>query len=568
MNKKASHILLTLVFIVSIKTSFWISNAFLWDDLGLNLYNQIDGGIIELESNEYSYEMKGQKKSGKIEDWINKILKNKWFRNCKISESLSESDIAKISSWDIALLNRKLSNECKSTWGKSISTSTINSLQSQIKDYKNNAQKKAIEKAKQTYNISRIGLYADWNAKNSPFDIVQDIKDIDTIIFTQAIEYSWENPINDWWFSDYLKWKFKDIPKKLTADINWDTPVEDTTDTIADIIAENENNPINEADIVESVEEIKADIEPFPVAIFWEDNTRYACINNVESSGLTQEYLNSLWINNWWHEATSNISILGWFWNSSEANWSGDTDYIEALNEEIALLNTWYKAINDNSSWKCSNFFCITVDFLTSKHSVFGWEKMNSIQSIMEKSNEHLKKFVNTSLVQSKMTTNNFELWLRDLKLSEIFSFGMVITKKTPPILNIEKHEKSLWENPLSAKNIFCKRWESTGWKCSRQNDLEIFVDSDAEAKSIIDSWDLTVVEAAQKFAQREAQQQTQRLMDEFITQAIQRDAWLKQTDELYQEFLEIERFVASIQDYSNDLNTLVKVMNEIPIHP
>jgi len=88
---------------------------------------------------------------------------------------------------------------------------------------------------------------------------------------------------------------------------------------------------------------------------------------------------------------------------------------------------------------------------------------MNSIQSIVEKSNEHLKKFVNTSLIQSKMTTNNFELPLRDLKLSEIFSFGMVITKKTPPILNLEKNEeKSADENPLSAKNIFCKRWEST----------------------------------------------------------------------------------------------------------
>ena len=543
----------------------------MWDDLWLNLYNNIDWGIIELESDEYSYEMKWQKKWWKIEDWINKVLKNRWFWDCKISESLSESDISKISSWNIALLNRKLSPECKNPWEKSINLSTLNSLQTQVKDYKNNALKKAHEKAKQTYNISRIGLYADGDTKNSPFDLIQDIKDIDTIVFTQPIEYNWENPINDWWFSDYLAWKFKDTAKKLTADINWDTTVEDTTETIADIIAENENTPISEADIVEDNQEIVADIEPIPVAIFGEDHTRYACIDNVESSGLTQEYLDSLWLNTWGHEATSDISILDEFGDNFEDNWdwSGEWNYIDILDEEIALLDTGYKKINDNNSWKCSNFFCITVDFLTSKHSAFGWDKMNSIQSIVEKSNEHLKKFVNTSLIQSKMTTNNFELPLRDLKLSEIFSFGMVITKKTPPILNLEKNEeKSADENPLSAKNIFCKRWESTWGKCSRQNDLEIFVDSDAEAKSIIDSWDLTVVDAAQKFAAREAQQKTQALMNDFITQAIQRDAWLKETEELYQEFLEIERFVASIQDYSNDLNALVKVMNEIPIHP
>ncbi|HIE44937.1 MAG TPA: hypothetical protein EYP87_01890 [Flavobacteriaceae bacterium] len=63
---------------------------------------------------------------------------------------------------------------------------------------------------------------------------------------------------------------------------------------------------------------------------------------------------------------------------------------------------------------------------------------MRSIQSIVEKSNEHLKKFANSSLIQSKMTTNNFELGLRDLNLSDIFSFGLVVTKKTPPILNLE----------------------------------------------------------------------------------------------------------------------------------
>ncbi len=567
MIKKASYILIILVFIFTIKTSFSISNAFLWDDLWLNLYNSIDSWIIELEEGEYSYEMKWQSAWWTIEDPLNKVLSQKWYWNCKIDESLSETDISSISWWNIELLKSKLSKSCLQWW-TAIAVSTINSLQSEIKSYKNKAQQRAEEKAKQTYNISRIGLYADWDSKNSPFDIIQDIKDINSIIFTQSIEYEWENPINDWWFSDYLSWKFKDLPKLEKDD--WEgtvESVEETTDVIEDILEESTDTPISELDIVESDESVVANINPIPLGIFWVDNTQYACIDNIESSWLSQEYLDSLWIYSWWEEeGTSDLSVLIPL-DENQYEWEEENSFIENFEEEMSFLNTGYTAVNDNSIWDCSNFFCITIDFITSEHSVFGWEKMNSIQSIVEKSNEHLKKFVNSSLIQWKMTTNNFELWLRDLKLSEVFSFGMVITKKTPPILNLVENEDKD-ENPLSAKNIYCKRWESSWWKCIRQNDLQVFTDNDAEAKTIIDSWEISVAAAAQKFAERKAQQQMQSFLNDTITKAIQRNAWLKETEELYVEFLEIERFVGSIQDYSNDLSALVRVINKIPIHP
>ncbi|MCD5380351.1 hypothetical protein LR004_00330 [Candidatus Gracilibacteria bacterium] len=562
MIKKASHILIILVFIFTIKTSFSISNAFLGDDLGLNLYKSIDGGIIELEEGEYSYEMKGQSAGGTIEDPLNKVLSQKGYGDCKIDESLSETDISSISGGDIELLKSKLSKSCLHG-GTAIAVSTINSLQSEIKSYKNKVQQRAEEKAKQTYNISRIGLYADGDSKNSPFDIIQDIKDINSIIFTQSIEYKGENPINDGGFSDYLSGKFKDLPKHEKDDGEGTIEsVEETTD----ILEESTDTPISELDIIESDELIVADINPIPVGIFGVDNTQYACIDNVKSSGLSQEYLDSLGIYSGGEEATSDLSVLI---PLDENQYEGEEEdsFIENFDEEMSFLNTGYTAVNDNSIWDCSNFFCITIDFITSEHSVFGGEKMNSIQSIVEKSNEHLKKFVNSSLIQGKMTTNNFELGLRDLKLSEVFSFGMVITKKTPPILNLVENEDKD-ENPLSAKNIYCKRWESSGGKCIRQNDLQVFIDNDAEAKTIIDSGEISVAAAAQKFAERKAQQQMQSLLNDIITKAIQRNAGLKETEELYVEFLEIERFVGSIQDYSNDLSALVRVLNKIPIHP
>ena len=564
MIKKASNIILILVFICMVKTSFWITAAFLGEDLWVNLYNNIDSGIVELEWDEYSYEMKWQNPSWKIEDPLNKVLSQKWYWDCQIWEAISQDDISKISSGNLELLSTKLSKSCFN-WETSIHTSRINNLHSEIKSYKNKVQERAIEKAKQTYNISRIGLYADGDAYNSPFDIIQDIQDINAIVFTQSIEYTWETPINDWWFSDYLSGKFKDFTNTLSENVEvWIETIEDTENVLEEIIEQNEENFISEWDIIQD-DAILTNISPIP--FYWEDHTQYACVDNVATSWLSQEYLDSLWIYSTTKETITDKSILSQF-DENDYDWFSQEDWIKDIDDQIALLDTNYKPVNDNSVWDCSNFFCITVDFITSQHSAFGWEKMNSIQSIIETSNGHLKKFVNTSLIQSKMTTNNFELPLRDLKLSEIFSFGMVITKKTPPIIDIDKSEyEKNDDNSLSAKNILTKRFESSWVNYRRQNDLQIFTDSDAEAKSIIDSWDLTVVQAAQKFAERQAQQEAELLRNDMITKAIQRDAWLKETEELYVEFLEVERFVASIQDYSNDLSQLVRVLNKIPIH-
>jgi len=46
-----------------------------------------------------------------------------------------------------------------------------------------------------------------------------------------------------------------------------------------------------------------------------------------------------------------------------------------------------------------------------------GYASDKSIENVLKTSNKHLKKAANTSLVQSKMSTNNFEMSLRDLDL-------------------------------------------------------------------------------------------------------------------------------------------------------
>jgi len=60
-----------------------------------------------------------------------------------------------------------------------------------------------------------------------------------------------------------------------------------------------------------------------------------------------------------------------------------------------------------------------------------------------------------------------------------MFSMPFIVTKKAPPILNLEQFQqdkKQVQENDkFSAKNNFCRRWESLGLNCKRENDLSLF---------------------------------------------------------------------------------------------
>jgi hypothetical protein len=42
---------------------------------------------------------------------------------------------------------------------------------------------RAADKTRRTYDIARIGLYSDGNIENSPFDLINDLQEIDYIIF-------------------------------------------------------------------------------------------------------------------------------------------------------------------------------------------------------------------------------------------------------------------------------------------------------------------------------------------------------------------------------------------------
>gem|GEM_PF-6396414 len=87
----------------------------------------------------------------------------------------------------------------------------------------------------------------------------------------------------------------------------------------------------------------------------------------------------------------------------------------------ISDIPSSYAKVNDNSIWPCTTYFCITVDFITNTYPLFTSGSDLSIESIVKRSNEHIRKFAGTSLIQSNMTINNFQIGLKDLNLPDIF---------------------------------------------------------------------------------------------------------------------------------------------------
>jgi hypothetical protein len=574
--QKIKYILKMFAFILIIKASFLFSFSFLWTDLWLDLYKNIDSGIDSLEKKQYSYELKWWIEWWTIADKINRILKNKWLGYCKVDKDITEDILKKILQGSIFLLRNLMPEECSDVSILGDINQSIVSLDKEIKE-------RAKIKTKEIQNISKIWLYSDWNIENSPFDIIEDIKQIDQIVFTQKIEYEWEKNIWDNELWDYLKWKLDKIENNLNKKLNKKLDnLNEETDKIINWEKEDEDKKDN-SDLEENnIENINNDY----VNIVW-DKTKYSCPYWEDESWLSVEDLKNI-INhdnsNWWNGDIN---------NTIDENWIIDIDYTEynpwkfwfsTQKDEnwnfITVENEPYSSVNDNDFWSCETFFCITVEFITHNGWLL-WESENtmSIQALLERSNWHLKKFANSSLIQSQMGTQNFELSLRDLDLSEIFSFWMIITKKTPPILDLqwfndeveaelESKDKKDWvdNNPLSKNNLLRARFESSWIDIKRENDLSIYFDRIWEKISVANWAELNIAKVKENNKKRKEILLSISDLNLHLDNVINSESNSSDTNLLYEEFLELERFTSEIQWYTNDLYKIVWKMVEIPI--
>ncbi|MDD4151587.1 MAG: hypothetical protein PHR68_03155, partial [Candidatus Gracilibacteria bacterium] len=176
--KKSIFTSFLIILSIIVNTTF-CSAGFLDDDGSLDLYKKIDEGTYKLKLKMTTLELKGGDANGSISDYINKKLKI----DCL---NLNETNIYSDKIEDVL-------KTCIDANGGQLPVEKVAFYMSKIKDIVANAEKTAENKINNLHQIARIGLYSDGNTGNSPFDLVEDIDEINKIIFSENIKYDGVN---------------------------------------------------------------------------------------------------------------------------------------------------------------------------------------------------------------------------------------------------------------------------------------------------------------------------------------------------------------------------------------
>lgn len=505
--KMRKNIFLYIPLLLLILTKTQISFGLFSDPLWLDLYKNIDRWIYDLELKYVDRELKWWDTSWSIMEELKKVEELSQVTDC-YDIDFKTQDIKNIATDQNNWIELLFNKleKCQVDWALDIKTLT--EYQTLIANYYNKALESAQNKVWKTYEVSRIWLYSDWNEENSPFDIMLDMQDIDKIIFETETEYNWVNNYNmDNVVDSLLSWE------NMTDSVNY-WQYKSTV---------NSNYSYNWNKLEET------------------DWSNLVC--KIDESWLSEDEINKL---------------LNWSWTTN--SWSSWWYY------------SWknYSKVNDNAVWPCSNFFCITIEFETYTHNLLWWGKWKSIEWFLKKSNEHLKKFANSSLVQAKMTINLFELWLKDLNLADIFHMWVQVSYKPVPILNLDKNNEN-WEedednSDFSWKNLLYRYYENLWLDYERANDLEIFQNEENEFKSIMNKSEMEANEAAKNYEELKAYQKVAAVQNAYLSSTvIDKKILTDDLSDFYNQFVELETFVKAMMDYSLTVNWVIKKMDKIP---
>jgi len=532
-KKMYKKIFLYSIFIFSLFFIFKTS-AFLSEDLWEDLYKKLDKATGELEVKMFIKEI--------TSNWTKKPYEvlNKY------ADTTCFWEKTEISQWkvtDIKELFWYIKDECKDKdWNMSIEKYI--KYNNSLNNFINKNKQKAKEKTDKIYEISRIWIYSDWTTKNSPFDLIFDLQEIDKIIFWEDLKYEWEN-------LDFLeKYKQNPINNLLNKDNKKVEKIDD------------KKNIANIKDIENIKTESEKDEELKKIIIENQDWNNYSCINFSNDSWLNKDELLNFFTKNNNYSPFINIKNT----DISINNTSNINNNLELDNKNI-LNPTWYKKENDNSFWPCNDFFCINIDFIFYTQELLWYWDTKSIKNILEVSNWHLKKIINTSLSQAKQATNNFELSLYKINLSNIFYMWVQIDTKPVPFLNLKD---KITSKPKSKENQNFELQKQLNFyyknlwiNPNRVNDLSIYREEAKDRKNIIDfAWTTNYKQTLKEKIDKEKELTLKRAdntSDNIINNQILID--------FNNQFSELEIFTQSLWEYSNNTYEIAKAMKNIPIN-
>ncbi len=516
---------------------------FLWEDLGLDIYENIDQWLAELEIQQYQYELEGQGESS-IWEVVGQLLAEEWVE-CEIE---TINDIEEIVSWPAPIWAVAL--KCFED-GESLWTQSVVRIQNRLSEIKDTFRDRAENKSQKIYEIARIWLYSDGSDQNSPFDLIHDLQEIDRVIFSQEIEYNGEEfAIDDQKLSEFLT----EDKSYLRNRRGWDE----------------EDNIWDEENWEEKQEDILSPIDPRDLPPFLSDlGHEYACLPEDESGLSENPFVDIPYVFKWddrrnprrdipviedWFEVITDGEFSNW------ASWGGPFPGVALDGQYSGTTNPW----------KCESFFCIIVEFSTKNQQLLGGGQTISIMSLLSRANEHFDVFANTSLVQSKHTTNNFELGLIIPNLGDLLrGFGIQVQTKPAPILsNIEwSSDADKWVewDLYTAKNLHQEYYKNIGLDYGRSNDLDIHRSRANQQKALQECSELAATCPTDKLSELSGFKSQLAESNEIVSLAVEKYAATQDSSEFYTQFVELERFVKSIEDFSYSLAWIVKAMRKIP---
>lgn len=590
--------------------SYWVS--FDWK----GFYSNISNNLQNLNKDMYSVELQS--------DWWTKQKINSYSWEDCLNRNLTEEEIRKITEneeiWDLA---DAINSNCKDeNWN--IDMKKFLNVISWTQTFDSITKSSAASKTEKVMSISNIWIYSDWDESNSPFDLKRDLLKIDDIIFweknSKISEYQAEENIN---LLDKLKWEKANVAKENSAQNSQNNS---NSSWNQNLNSSPNNLTKEEKDLYDFLTENKKDHKTL-CDLSWNcDNytevQKLLCEKNWNCSleekpwflSLTNNFdckLDTSWLNTAsWKIIMANLTNLS-SWNSNfsdsdstdSENWNTWNSWNKLWQSNNSWNNSWrnssssnqnnisvnhtkttapnissnYSMVDDKSQFPCNKFFCIKINFRTFDHS-FLWvlesQDWNpSIHYLINRSNEHYKDKINSSLSQAKMTINNIELSLRDLNLTEMFHIWYQISYEPVPILYLDK-----WWRPWGWENFYSDKWElalesqmekyyKSYWlDYNLRNDLSLFKKIDTENQAVLNSNWSVVTDISNKIEQLKSVN-TERVEEaDKIRKTIEEKSRVDVDSDFDAKFKEIELYNKALNEYVRNIDAILKEIIKIPV--
>ncbi len=606
--------------------------AFIDEDIWLNLYKDIESWIDELENKEYLNILTDWWKTTISERlnnlaWIDCIWWNISIEDFQKNVNWNIEvlwkyikDICKTSDWkiEINLLNtytafsinlhkkakteaeQKLNNVYKisriwlySDWSDSnspfdliIDLENINKIIFEISEIEKYTWTDNVSLSKYFWSSNKSPTYKEvnleayswnkhWNSLYSPSWWTNSLKETTTKTNTWNLWNS-TTKIETWSISVTKTWIIDNdnvLNEKVYSDL-WYTCLESTNynlswldnrylnQIISNIEKKDINNYEDELNELDSNSKTTSNTWSKNEIVTWSTNNTWklANIQNLKDIDISPE-------KTWW---SSNSTKLQW-WNYIDSSNNTAQASTNSLKNDLNIKKIFSADIN--SGWgKCLDFFCILIEFSTYTHNLFWWwkSKLETIESIVNNSNNHFKNFAYTSMNQNQMTLAHWQRYFKNIKLKDLLSFNIIVYSRQIPLVNTDKNkqkeEKIRQRSPYSFNGLAEQYYSRYGLEFNKANSLENLTRVEGQLKTITDSANTEILEANKKYDQFLMNLLQIKDENRMITDILFSKQKNDNIEFLYWIFSELSSFTNTFEIYAKWLSEVVQKMSEKPV--